>query len=324
MESLQVVWGWQPALYLFLGGMGAGAFLAAMMVHFRAGDDHRRLVAASIVAAVVCLVAGLLLLLSELISPLRGMMMWQSFINPTSWMTVGAWVVFAAVAVFALTGICLSPWLGARLARRWPSWPEKARRAGSVLGTLGVALAVGVAAYTGILLMSAPGVPLWNTGLLPCLFTVSALDTGVALVELIACALGRREPLGRSLACLLSGVVVALVLVEGAVLATLLVTVTMAGAPGAGAFAAQGAQSAALLVSGPLAAPFWILVVVLGLALPLGAAIAGLASAEHGPAALTVTGAAGALAGGCALRFLVVMAGVHADPVLDAVVRLMA
>ena len=42
-----------------------------------------------------------------------------------------------------------------------------------------------VAAYTGILLMSAPGVPLWNTLLLPCLFTVSALDTGVALVELV-------------------------------------------------------------------------------------------------------------------------------------------
>ena len=78
MEGLQDIWGWQPALYLFLGGMGAGAFIAAMVVYFREGDKARSTVFASLVAAVVCLAVGLLLLLSELITPLRGMMMWQS------------------------------------------------------------------------------------------------------------------------------------------------------------------------------------------------------------------------------------------------------
>ena len=74
MEGLQDIWGWQPALYLFLGGMGAGAFIAAMVVYFREGDKARSTVFASLVAAVVCLAVGLLLLLSELITPLRGMM----------------------------------------------------------------------------------------------------------------------------------------------------------------------------------------------------------------------------------------------------------
>ena len=55
----------------------------------------------SVLAAVVCLIAGLLLLLSELINPVRGMMMWQSFSNFTSWMTFGAWIVFAAVGALA-------------------------------------------------------------------------------------------------------------------------------------------------------------------------------------------------------------------------------
>ena len=73
MEGLQDIWGWQPALYLFLGGMGAGAFIAAMVVYFREGDKARSTVFASLVAAVVCLAVGLLLLLSELITPLRGM-----------------------------------------------------------------------------------------------------------------------------------------------------------------------------------------------------------------------------------------------------------
>ena len=105
MEGLQDIWGWQPALYLFLGGMGAGAFIAAMVVYFREGDKARSTVFASLVAAVVCLAVGLLLLLSELITPLRGMMMWQSFSSFGSWMTFGAWIVFAALVVFALEAI---------------------------------------------------------------------------------------------------------------------------------------------------------------------------------------------------------------------------
>lgn len=324
MEEFQVVWGWQPALYLFLGGMGAGAFLAAMVVHFKEGERHRTLVAASILAALACLVVGLLLLLSELISPLRGMVMWRSFVNPTSWMTVGAWVVFAAVVVFGLTWLCLSPRVGALAERRWKTWPQKARRIGAVLGTVGAALAVGVAAYTGILLWSAPGVPLWNTPLLPCLFTVSALDTGVALVELIAWGLRRREPLGQPLARWFAGAVIVLVVAEVAVLAALLVSMAAGAAePGASAEAVQGARSAVLLTGGALAAPFWVLVAGAGLALPLVTAMVTVASAQHPHGAVTVAGAAGALAGGCALRFLVVMAGVHADPVLNAVARVM-
>ena len=59
MEGLQDIWGWQPALYLFLGGMGAGAFIAAMVVYFREGDKARSTVFASLVAAVVCLAVGL-------------------------------------------------------------------------------------------------------------------------------------------------------------------------------------------------------------------------------------------------------------------------
>lgn len=27
--ELQLIWGWQPALYLFLGGLGAGSFVIA-------------------------------------------------------------------------------------------------------------------------------------------------------------------------------------------------------------------------------------------------------------------------------------------------------
>ena len=168
MEGLQDIWGWQPALYLFLGGMGAGAFIAAMVVYFREGDKARSTVFASLVAAVVCLAVGLLLLLSELITPLRGMMMWQSFSNFGSWMTFGAWIVFAALVVFALEAIVVWEKTAGALAKRIKGFDGYAPKLARALGVVSCVLGFCVAVYTGMLLMSAPGVPLWNTLLLPC------------------------------------------------------------------------------------------------------------------------------------------------------------
>ncbi len=321
MDGLQFVWGWQPALYLFLGGMGAGAFVAAMVVWFREGEKAHRTVVVSVLAAVVCLIAGLLLLLSELISPLRGMMMWQSFSNFTSWMTFGAWIVFAAVVVFLLQALCLGALSGKIIGKVWKGFGDVAPKLGRVLAVIGVVLGVCVAAYTGILLMSAPGVPLWNTPLIPCLFTVSALDTGVALVEIVAFVFHKKDEIGPKTSRILQVSVIALVVLELVVLALLLTA--MLGSPvEEGHVAAVSAQSAQILTQGALAPLFWGLVVAVGLALPLVASalsVVGKGKAVH---AVGLVGAAGALVGGCALRFLIVMAGIHADPVMDAVATL--
>lgn len=322
MEGLQDIWGWQPALYLFLGGMGAGAFIAAMVVYFREGDKARSTVFASLVAAVVCLAVGLLLLLSELITPLRGMMMWQSFSNFGSWMTFGAWIVFAALVVFALEAIVVWEKTAGALAKRIKGFDGYAPKLARALGVVSCVLGFCVAVYTGILLMSAPGVPLWNTLLLPCLFTVSALDTGVALVEVIALANRKKAALSKETNRILENAVVALVVLELAVLALLLVS--MAGSPVQESHeAAVAAQSAALIIGGDLALPFWALVVLVGLVCPLAAALVALVGKSDKAQGATLWGALGAMIGGCALRFIIVMAGLHADPVIDAVSQLL-
>lgn len=322
MEGLQGVWGWQPALYLFLGGMGAGAFIAAMVVYFKEGETRRATVFASIVAAVVCLAVGLLLLLSELITPLRGMMMWQSFSNFGSWMTFGAWIVFAALVVFAAEAICVWEKAVTLIGRHAAGFEAAAPKVARVLGIIGCVLGLCVAVYTGILLMSAPGVPLWSTPLIPCLFTVSALDTGVALVEIIAFSNRKKEELRAETTRILQYSVIALVVLELVVIAALLVS--MAGAPAEESHAAAvAAASAGLIVSGELAVPFWVLVIAIGLVVPLAVAAAGAMGKAGKSHAVAAFGAVGALVGGCALRFTVVMAGLHADPVLDAVAHLM-
>ena len=323
MAELQSVWGWQPALYLFLGGMGAGAFVVAALLYFLDRQSNRKTICIASWAATACLVAGLLLLLSELTNPLRGMLLGQSFSNGTSWMTFGAWVVFAAVIVFGLMAVLSTEQWVKPVSKKWKGYPKARNRMRSVLAVVGIALGLCVAMYTGILLMSVPGVPLWNTLLLPCLFTVSALDTGAALVEIVAVA-PKRAVLSNKTHRLLEASVVVLVVLEVAVLAAFLAT--MQGSDLTTATGATAAASVRLLAQGMLAPFFWLLVGACGLGIPLAMAIAGMVLRKRRKSGRTVmlVGAAGALVGGCALRFLVLMAGLHADVVAQAVSKMVS
>lgn len=100
--------------------------------------------------------------------------------------------------------------------------------------------------------------------------------------------------------------------------------VSMAGSPVQESHeAAVAAQSAALIIGGDLALPFWALVVLVGLVCPLAAALVALVGKSDKAQGATLWGALGAMIGGCALRFIIVMAGLHADPVIDAVSQLL-
>lgn len=339
--EMQTMWGWQPALYLFLGGVGAGAFMAAGSLYFRNKSVDRRLLSACMWASLVCLGVGLLLLLSELTAPLRGLMMWQSFSHMESWMALGAWLAFSAMVVFFVGAVAVTSEAIRAAKRNDPGEGDCLAGQGKALSALvvvGMALAFGVAAYTGILLMSAPGVPLWNTPLLPCLFVVSAADTGVALVEIVSMFLGRRRALPGLDDRFLRKCVVALVAAELLVLAVFV----------AASFAKGGASafSATVLVSGEMSIEFWVLFVVVGLVVPLFSAIAGLAFEKRGPScsrseegtdarpdaspeavrrapeSVAMAGAVCALFGGCVLRFLILYAGSHADFVASTLMQL--
>ena len=338
---LQLTWGWEPALYLFLGGMGAGCFIMAAVLFLIDKAKHRLITCVSMWAAFVCLAAGLMLLLAELITPLRGMLMWQSFSHFTSWMTYGAWIVFSAIIVFGLAAVCATDTLATLVTRFWKGFEAKRNGILRVLSVIGLLVGVGVAVYTGVLLMSAPGVPLWNSPLLPVLFTVSALDTGVALVEVVAATQSRREHLPRGLHRFVYAAVVVLVVLELCTLALLLNSLGVGvGTPADGSWAATAALSGDMLAFGALSPYFWGLVVAIGLILPGIVAVVGLVRSRKGqvsiedgngeesgnnhPApkrdvsAVALSGSVGALIGGCALRFLVLMAGIHADPLSDA------
>ncbi len=319
MIEFQSVWGWQPALYLFLGGLGAGTFVVSAIAYLCKPEKNKKLAFVSSCFAIVCLAVGLLLLLTELTSPLRGLLMWQSFSNFGSWMTAGAWLLFAGIIVFFVDALLLS----GKVSKDGKDFTGACKG----LSYVGIVLGLGIAVYTGILLMSAPGIPFWNSGLLPCLFTVSALDTGVAAVAIIMALVNKDEDSHKA-ARMLEICVLVFVALEALVL-FLYLNGMVSGGSAVNSVATDttviAAQTSALtLLSGQLSTPFWIVFVGLGLVVPFAAAIAGVAlptnKIAHG---ISLCGAVCALIGGCALRFLIVYAGTHADYLMDAVSRLL-
>lgn len=329
MIELQTAWGWQPALYLFLGGVGGGAFAFAAILHCFDRKNTERTVCVSMWVALVCLGVGLLCLLTELTAPLRGLMMWQSFSHLTSWMAIGAWILFAAAFVF-FAAACLAT---INLVRAKKGEESLGGASFTVLVVVGAVLGVGVAVYTGILLMSAQGVGFWHTPLLVALFSVSAFDTGIAAVELIHFGQSAHERMSDAVHSKMNKAVIGLVVVESVVLVAL-----FGGALAQGdSTSSAAAYSASAILTGQFSPWFWILVAGLGLLLPL---VAALAQIKHGldvrfdagdtaetsdclqgrvegssAAPLAIAGALGALIGGCALRFIVVYAGAHSGVV---------
>lgn len=305
MTELQTVWGWYPAIYLFLGGLSAGAFCVTAIIELVTGGRFKTTVKFGAWTSVVALSLGLLALLLETGKPFRALIMFKSFVNFNSWMAIGAWLLFSALVIFALYAIFRTDWLVTWLGRLWKPLEEKSSLLRKILAGIGIPLSLGVAVYTGILLGVLPFIPLWNTWLIPALFTASALDTGVAIVAANAILREKGEGVAR-LRMAFEVSIVALVAIEATILGFYLQTM-LTGSP-------DMANSAQILTSGALSLPFWIIVVSLGLAVPFLVGLTQLSRlVKQATVVLPLAGIASALLGGLILRFVVVSAGLHAS-----------
>lgn len=322
--ALQTSWGVQIALYLFLGGLAGGTALVTGIVQLKQGERFKNLVRFGAWAAVLLLLAGVLCLVAEVTMPLRAMQLWRAFTNPTSWMTIGAWLLVAGIVATGLFALAATPAIGGKvLGQKAPSFKR-------VLAIISAVLGACIAIYTGILLCVLLNHPLWNTPLLPVLFTVSAFDTGIALVCLYLCMgkpLGETEasaiskpiateaaaensaPAARQasedaaalakMAALLERCSIGLIAAEALVLAALLLMTSSAEE--------AGALSVWVLIAGPLAVPFWAVLIAAGLAVPFALELLQL-KGKHAKW-MAPTAPLLILVGGCALRFLILYAG---------------
>ena len=305
---MQPVWDWLVAIYLFLGGLGAGAFLVAAVLELSGRRYKFKFCPTTLVGATLSgpLVGiGALLLIFDLGAGMREpLRIFHMFANPSSVMTWGIWILCLFIPVALAYGLLeiLDTYgrVGKWRAKRLPVRKIKRNVAG-----VGSLLAVGTALYTGVLISAVgPAIPFWSTPIflsipvMPILFLVSAISTGVGLTVLVSgtLALGNvREQIRR-----LPVVHLVLLVVEAVLVALLLVL-----ALGQGGVAAEAVQA---LTTGQHSLIFWVLFVAPGLIIPLVVLVLG-AAGIHWRSLDLVAGICIVLAG-LILRYLVLIGGI--------------
>lgn len=169
--NFYVPWDFRVTLDFFLGGLGVGAFLLAVLLTFFDRERYREIIKVSVYLAPVSVILGLLLLISELGRPERFITTIFRF-NPSSVMSWGVFlqsgfVVLALIYAYILIKNIKNTGLTNLVV---------------ILGSV-FALAVGV--YHGLLLSANVGRSLWSGGLVPVMFLFSSILTGIAGVLLI-------------------------------------------------------------------------------------------------------------------------------------------
>lgn len=286
------IWGWEIPVYLFLGGLVAGMMVITGYLLFSGRHAKPQSSVTTLpLLGVVLLSAGMGALFLDLEHKLYVWRMYLTF-EPTSPMSWGAWILVLVYPVLGAAFLLKPPaWALARLPRLG-AWRDKlAAVAGihKVLGALNMLLGALLGAYTGVLLSSLGARPLWNTSVLWLLFLVSGLSSAAALVLLLSRDAWEKETLAKA--------DTGLVALELFVVAMMLIGLLTASQ--------AHREAAQLLLTGAFASPFWVFVVGLGLVLPL---VIGLLALAH-KVPHTAVGPLLVIAGGLALRFLMVYAG---------------
>ena len=285
MTAFQEIW--SPYLigpFLWLAGIAGMGSVAYVMLARQRVEGFQRLAYALLPAIVLALV----FVVADLSRPwnMPGAIL-SSILGGTfgwvrSWMAVGiallslgtVLLLFLTLRYIADSGILVrivdSTWYGVLLV---------------VVGVL-------ITIYSGFLIAAAPGIPFWNTALIPVLWLLSASVCALALVELLL----HHGDVTRQ-------VVRISVALESAELIAVLALINLALYGGSTA----ARLSAQALAYGPLAAAFWGGVVGLGVVIPLAI---GIVSMKRQNRALTAAAAVLALIGALLLRILVLQAGV--------------
>jgi formate-dependent nitrite reductase membrane component NrfD len=170
--QIQHTWRWMVAIYLFLGGLGAGAYAVAAIAGLM-NAAWTQVIRVGLCISFPAVAIGTLFLMAHLGNPSR---FFLAILRPhESWISRGSLLLtgFILVSIVHFAGYV---------------WPFAYIRAGSgpaaALSVVGLLLALMVMLYTGALLGASKGIPFWRTGITPVLFMISGLVTGLFAVVL--------------------------------------------------------------------------------------------------------------------------------------------
>ncbi|MDD5605423.1 MAG: NrfD/PsrC family molybdoenzyme membrane anchor subunit [Dehalococcoidales bacterium] len=268
-------WGVTLWIDLWAAGMAGGAFLTAFLADKFSGGKLKNLFKLAVCTGIILALIGVALLLSHLGNILW---FWHMFVTfrPESVLSLGGWILSGWLMV---AGIMLVLWLASHYIRSLKPLADKAT---SILSWVGFVMSILLMSYTGVLI-SASTQPFWAvTPMLPAVFVVSAITSGVAwliVVSLIVNWLNRTnirpyhwvieqffdesgwQIESSAIAKLAKSLVIAII-IELIVIALFILWLSASGSPAA-------TDGLALLTGGELSLWFWVGLIAAGLVAPL-------------------------------------------------------
>lgn len=241
---MEIFWGWPIVTYLFLGGLGAGAYLTSFAAEMGWLGENSRLKRMGYLIGGPAVGIGCLLLFFDL-----GQGFKQPWLVPlllTNYHSVMTWGT-GVLAVFIMVAM-IKGYL-----------PFLKKPVPSIVTWAGAILALATGTYTGLLIAVLEAIPFWNSWIMPILFFTCAFSSGLSLTAILADFFEKGE-YGQGKDGLFH---ILLIAVELLVLGIFMGTMVF------GVNGPVAVQSAAMLVSGKYALAFWGLLIGVGLAFPL-------------------------------------------------------
>ena len=271
----------------FFGAVGCGLFLVSAFYNFTFGVMLSLLIIALIMGIPHLIYLG---------HPLR---VWRIFTSrtafKTSWLTRGmwGWVVFM---VFGVLYIAPSlSWFA------WLPWTSS-EGAGTVMAGIAAAAAIFGIIYPAFVMGQSPAIAFWNNPILPVLFALYGLIDGIDLTFISLAVLGQTYAVDVEF------------LERIQIFLFVLGAISIWAYLGVMSVSRVGAREAVQkLTKGELAPIFWGVVVIVGLALPLGVALYGYFVGVP----LGVSGVTGllALVGALYFKYAVLRTGVYSPSI---------
>ncbi len=185
----------------------------------------------------------------------------------------------------------------------------------AALEILSLIFAVATCTYTGILIGIVISRPFWNNPLLPILFLISAISTGIGgvffITPLVFSVLGISSPKTGEFVTRLESVDLVLLVVEAMAIYLYLALVSD-----------RAPEAAGLLLKGKLSRLFWGGFLGAGLAIPVAIEISSLVMHESAlQASAPLVAGVFLLAGGFLMRLLILAAGIRSPLILRTPIR---
>ncbi len=290
------IWGWEIAVYLFLGGIVAGMMMISGYFILTGRTQNTKCSCFLIpIVAIFAITIGMLALFLDLEYKIHFWRMYVTFQwwSPMSW---GAWILFLVYPILVANALIRIPdELKDKLKFLKPI-SDKINQKSYLVKIIGASsMIVGglLGTYTGILLSSFVARPVWNTPMLWILFLVSGLSTAAAFVHLV----GRDADERRMLAKADNGFLIAELIIIALMIIGFLTSTKV------------HIEAIHLILSGPYTATFWIFVIFIGIIIPLIIQLLAVnLKIRHTPVAPILV-----IFGGLVLRFIIVSMGQYTE-----------